>query len=304
MSSTIIVPLDGSPLAERALPYAAALARAGGGSLVLVRAVPFLARPTEETPGQDAFAARDAAAREARAQLRAIAGRLTEAGLAAEAVVRYADAAEAILTEARERGADLIAMATHGRGGLGRWVYGSVAEEVLATASTPILLVRAWHGAAPGAILEAGAIVLVPLDGSALAEAALPLAEQLADDLGGALLLLRAVPRPGLDFGPDALVAPLLAEELAAEETAARNYLERMAGRFARRGRIVRTVALLGEPAAAIEAAGREHGAGLVVMATHGLTGLRRAALGSVADGVVRRGSLPVLLVRPPAAGA
>ena len=153
MPRTILVPLDGSALAERALPYAEALARPGGGRLVLVRAVPYLARPAGDKPFATLAAARDAAAAEAREYLDCAAARLGERGIAAEVAVPYEEEADAILAEAQRAGADLIAMATHGRGGLGRWLYGSVAAEVLASTSLPILLIRTWlpEGAVPPA---------------------------------------------------------------------------------------------------------------------------------------------------------
>ncbi len=200
------------------------------------------------------------------------------------------DEAAGILAVACRAGVDLIVMATHGRSGLGRCVYGSVAEEVLAGAPVPVLLVRAWHGAPPDAALEAGGDVLVPLDGSTLAESALPLAERLADALGSALLLLRVIPRTAHGL-------PLLAETLTAQEAIARTYLATLAGRLDGRNRRILTEVRVGVAAAAIEAAGLEHTAGLVVMTTHGLTGLRRSTLGSVADAVVRQDSLPVLLI-------
>ncbi len=301
MARAMLVPLDGSPLAERALPYAEALARKTGAPLALVRAVPFLARPATDEPYPTLAEARDAAAREARDYLDGVAARLTARGVAAETAVPYADEAEGIIEEARRRGADPIVMATHGRGGLGRWVYGSVAEAVLARTPVPLLLVRAWAPEGAAALAGDRPLLLAPLDGSPFAEAALPVAEGLADRLGGDLLLLRAVLRPGPDFGPGWFAAPLLRDEPAADEGAARDYLRRVAEGFARRGRTVQTELRAGAPAEVIAAIGRERGAALAVMATRGYTGAERALLGSVADATLRHGSLPLLLVRPPA---
>jgi nucleotide-binding universal stress UspA family protein len=303
MFKTILVPLDGSPLAERALPYAEALARAGGGQLLLVRAVPYLARPTGEGSFKTLAAARPAAAAEARAYLEGVAARLGERGVDARVAVPLEEEADGILAEARRAGADLIAMATHGRGGLGRWLYGSVAQEVIASATLPVLLIRAWlpeGGAAPLAVAPR---ILVPLDGSAANEAALPVAEGLAADLGGALVLVRAVARPDLVFAPDALLAPLLQEELAEEQAIAERYLRDVAARLAAPGRPVEAVVRVGRPgldmaAAVIEAVGRECGAALVVMTSHRRAGLERLLLGSVADATLRHGTLPVILVR------
>lgn len=289
---TILVPLDGSPLAERALPYAEALARASGARLALVWASLVRDRPAADEPEARRVA-------EEEAYLAEVARRLAERGLDAETALRFADPAAAIVEEARAQDVDLLVMATHGRGGLGRWVYGSVAEAVLARPPAPILLVRAgapgWEAAWPGERPR----LLAPLDGSAFAEEALPVAESLAEALGGELVVVRAVPRPGLDFGPDWVVAPILEDELANAETEARDYLDRLAARLAREGRAAQAALRVGDPAGVIAAVGRERGAALVVMATHGHTGLGRVVLGSVADAVLRHGTLPLLLVRP-----
>ncbi len=290
MPRTIIVALDGSPLAERALPVAETLSERINGQLVLVRAVPYLSRPEGDARYRTLAAARAAATNEAQGYLDGLVTRLAGRGVAVTALVPEDDEAAGILATARRAGVDLIVMATHGRSGLGRWVYGSVAEEVLAAAPVPVLLVRAWHGTPPDVALETACAVLVPLDGSTLAESALPAAERLADDLGGGLLLLRVVPHSRHEM-------PLSAETIASEEAIARAYLARVAGRLGGQGRRILIEVRVGAAAAAIEAVGLEYAAGLVVMATHGLTGLRRSALGSVADAVVRQDSLPVLLV-------
>jgi nucleotide-binding universal stress UspA family protein len=304
MARTILVPLDGSTLAERALPYAEALARPGGGRLALVRAVPYLARPDGDRPYRTLAAARDAAADEARRYLEGVAARHEERGTAAQVAVPYEEEADAILAEAQRAGADLIAMATHGRSGLGRWLYGSVAQEVLARTRLPTLLIRAWLPEGGATLLANAPRILVPLDGSAANEAVLPVAEGLAADLGGSLVLVRAVARPDLALAPDAFAGPLLREELAEERAAAEAYLREVAARTADAGRPVETVVRVGRPgldmaAAVIEAVGRECGAALVVMTSHRRAGFERLLLGSVADATLRHGTLPVILVRP-----
>lgn len=154
MVTTIAVPLDGSPLAERALLYAEALVRKTGAKLIVVHARPALA-PTWEPrfePGP-------------------VAGRLHSSGVDAEAQVCliYGDeTARAICEAGKERRADLIIMSTHGHGGLRRWGYGSVADAVLRLAQMPVLLVpatcqRPWP---TDLVLR----ILVPLDGLAPAE--------------------------------------------------------------------------------------------------------------------------------------
>ena len=289
---TILVPLDGSSLAERALPFAEVLARASGARLVLPRAS--LVRHRPEPGTEEARIAADEGA-----ELDRHVALLGERGVAAEGVLRFDEAAEAIVSEAETRGADLIVMATHGRGGLGRWVYGSVAEAVLTRTATPVLLVRAWVPQEAATRLADRPRVLVPTDGSDFAAEALPTAAQLAATLEGELVVLHAAPRAGLDFGPDRLVAPLLAEEQERFDAEGRQVLERVAAQLANEGLTAELVLRTGSQAETIEATGREFGAALVVMTTHGYTGLSRAFLGSVADATIRHGTLPLVLVRP-----
>ena len=289
MVKTILVPLDGSSLAERALPYAAALARAADARIVLERVAPPAAGDAEG---------------EARDYLNGVAARLGEPGLSVEIVVAAGEAVAEIAEAARDRSADLLVMATHGRGGLGRWVYGSVAEALLARLPLPILLVRAWLPAPGGALLAERPKLLAPLDGSALAEQALPVAERLADALSGELVLLRVVTRPDAPFAPDWVAGPELGEEFERSKSEAEAYLRRLAEQLARSGRRIQIDVRAGEPgmtteADTIETAGREHGAALVVMTTHGYTGLQRLVLGSVTDAVLRRSTLPVVVLRP-----
>jgi nucleotide-binding universal stress UspA family protein len=139
---TVLVPLDGSRLAEEALGAAIGFARAGA-TLILVRAA-----EAHGTPFADAVEAQVAAIREAELYLASVADRLRRVGVKdVEASVWYGSPVEGIVDAARFRKADLIVMSTHGHSGLGRLILGSVAESVLRATSTPILLLRpdkAW----------------------------------------------------------------------------------------------------------------------------------------------------------------
>lgn len=304
MLEKILVPLDGSPLGERALPVVLALARAAGGRLRLFRAV--LSEPIPGTETPEAEAAEDELLRDAEGYLNRLSEQISERGVHVELGVRgYGlslrgeEVAGLIVEEARRSGAGLIGIATHGRSGLGRWVYGSVAEGVLRHAPLPVLLVRSWQPGTAEADPEERPRVLVPLDGSALAEEALPVAERLADALAGELILLRAVPPPDLVPGPDRLMEPWLGEALQDLETTARTYMEGIHNRYAADDRQVATVVEVGDPVQVIVYASREHGAGLVVMTTHGMTGLTSLMFGSVAAGVLRQGTTPLVVARP-----
>ena len=284
MTLTILVPLDGSPLGEQAMPFAAALAQITPARLILLQAIPELAN--------------------AAGYLEALAGPLRERGLPVETDVVEGRAAPAVVAEARRLGADLLVMASHGRGGLGRLLHGSTAEAVLAAAPAPVLLVRAGRPAPAPGQLGRGLRLVVPLDGSPFAEAALPAAAILAGALGGTIGLLRAVTRE------EVLGAPVLADEghpLLSDEgqaalvwARARDYVRGVAARLEPATGPVEEEIRFGEPDEVILAAGEAHGRALVVMATHGYTGLRAAALGHVATSVLRKASAPLLLVRPP----
>lgn len=296
MLETIVVPLDGSPLAEHALPYAEALARVAGSRVVLVSAVSVDRIPY---PPSDPTAPRDLAESEAEAYLATVVARPTSAPAA---VVAHGDAAQVIEDQVRAHGADLVVMATHGRSGLGRWVYGSVAEAVLTRSSAPVLLVRAWQPAPDAAALADHPRLLVPLDGSAFSEAALPVARAVAEKLAGEVVLMTAVRPSEPNLAADGLVTPdILEGAVRGARAEARRYLAQVAERLVRDlpsnppSRDVR----VGEPAETVVRSARDHGASMVVMATHGFSGVPRLLFGSVAGAILRQGTVPLLLVRP-----
>lgn len=138
----IVVPLDASPIAECVLPVAADLARAGGGSIRLLRVEPLPDNCVDSDGRVVAYADQEMARLEAEAldYLKTVAMRL--GGLTVEPSVRFGDPLDEILKEAAAFGADLIAVTTAGRSGLGRTVLGSVAERVFRKSETPVLLYR------------------------------------------------------------------------------------------------------------------------------------------------------------------
>jgi nucleotide-binding universal stress UspA family protein len=318
MFRTILVPLDGSTLSESALPYAEDLARGAGARLLLVRAVRQVG--FAQAAGQTFSSGLQQAVRGAQAgrytgderpeeapdaliqvedYLRRVATALAERGVHTDILPSDQDAATAILDGVSARDVDLVAMATHGRSGLGRWVYGSVAERVLAHCPVPLLLVRAWTR--PRALVPPGgpARVLVPLDGSDFAQAALPVAIRLAQQLGGDVLLAQVVSVPREGLLEDAAAAH---EREAAGITQAEYSLRQLADRLALEhpGVAFRVTARVDEhPPDGIAAAAALEQATVMVMSTHGRTGLGRALLGSVAGGLVRQEEMPLVLVRP-----
>ena len=231
--------------------------------------------------------------------LTARAAALREAGLDVAIIVRDGSPAEQIIAEAEHDHDTLIALATHGYSGLRRWALGSVADKVLHAATSPVFLLRAV--AQPPAGVRPWKRILAPLDGLALAEQVLPLAIELASRARAELMLLHvAVPLidyvPGLSpFSrpiPPSIAFPELLREQAQQQLAA------TINRFGTHDVVITPVVLFGYPAEAIVDAAIDYQTDLIVMATHGYSGLRRWALGSVADKVLHASPVPLLLVR------
>jgi nucleotide-binding universal stress UspA family protein len=281
MARVLIVPLDGSECAEAALPWAALLARTQSLPLVLLRVVP---PPYLVAPGFDGtlpylspatYEKLEQAEREAAAgYLATVQARLAAEGATVETVTREGLPADTILDVADERGAAAIVLATHGRGGLRRLVLGSVAERIVAQAMIPLLLVRATEGAPPPT--AALRRLLVPLDGSALAERALDLAAAIAPPDATRVLVRVVVPvehaMPGV--GAVGTYVDVEATERAAAAAAA--YLDDV--RQTLRGDyVVQTAVRRGQPAAEILAAARDTEASLIVLSTHGRAGCSAA---------------------------
>lgn len=266
----------------RAVPYAAALARATNGRLILTQAY-------VDGPGRE----------QAEAELAYVAAQLEQHDIPVGTDARFGDPGKVIKTVCEEEHARVLVMSTHGRSGIGRWVYGSVADEVLRHATVPVLLVPPhtvvpWPGNTGSRPMR----VLVPLDGSDLSEAALPAAQELASVLKASLVLMQVVPLPVATYPYDPGLA-YYAFDPEAQLAEARAYLESVAQPLVAAGMDVQVHTESGFPAPAIAAAAREKVADVIVMATHGRSGLARLMLGSTTTGVVQQASVPVLLVRP-----
>jgi nucleotide-binding universal stress UspA family protein len=292
MFRTILVPFDGSPLAEHALPWAAQIAgRAGAGIRLVCVAEPQALGHV--TPGGhcDERAALDLAAWRLRRQV---------PGCPVQTAVLEGPVAQTLAEYAAAAQADLIVMATHGRGAFSRFWLGSVADELLRRSPAPVLVLRPAAGAAPSNYAAPQVRhILVPLDGTAVAEAALPPAAALARLFGAGLHLVRAVePVPVPAAVPDLAAGRPPVTELAAR---ARAYLGRAAGRLRAADLPVDTHVAAHDflESAAPAVLEEAEGADLIVMATHGRGRVARFLLGSVADQVVRGADVPVLVVRP-----
>jgi nucleotide-binding universal stress UspA family protein len=191
-------------------------------------------------------------------------------------------------------------MATHGRSGIRRFMMGSVAEKVLRGGTTPLLLVRAGDA---GATREEPALksIVVPLDGSELAETVLPAVEALAKPLNLAVMLFRAYAIPyGAYSTGDGFYDPVHLDSFLAQlRSEASDYLEAKAVELRRRGIAdVSCCAKEGLTADEVIKFAKEAQNNLVAMCSHGRSGVKRWALGSVTENVVRHSGDPVLVIR------
>ena len=307
MKRTILVPLDGSAQAETVLPHAVAAARATNSTITLLQVVASssVLEATIWPAGVPVGSMIDSAEerRIAYAYLQTTASKLHASGVAFTTLVLEGDPATEIVNRARSEAAvSMIAMATHGRNGLGRWVFGSVAEKVLHGASVPLLLVRIQAEPRPVPVAPATGgykTILVPLDGSRFAEQALVQAADLAAHSAARLLLVTVVPTlEDIIYASGGMVPYWLSVDQEATARAARREIDIVAHCLQAEGIRAHGIVARGWPAEAILSTAAEEQADLIVMATHGRTGIGKFWLGSVAMKVVQRATRPLLLVR------
>jgi nucleotide-binding universal stress UspA family protein len=288
MFARILVATDFSAPSEAAFAYGRSLAESTGASLhvlhvvdnMFMRAV--LANPRDyET----------AALRQMQDRMPAQAGGPT----AVLAVERSDEPADEITSYARLHEIELIVMGTHGRGRMAHLLLGSVAETVARTAPCPVLTMRE-AAPAPGAD---GFRILVPTDFSPCSDAALGYAKRIAARLRGSICLLHVfehsavAPSPGSElFIPE---PPQMRQERAAN---AQSQLARRVLADSRSRVKVTTDVLFGPTGAMITAYAGDHGFDVIIMGTHGRTGLAHLLMGSVAESVIRTAPCPVLTVK------
>jgi nucleotide-binding universal stress UspA family protein len=308
MISTILVPLDGSAMAEAAVPYAQELLPAGG-KLVLLRVLPEFDLLLTEFLGtlEEEFAEEGEAERETAQEVLSLAAkRFAGTGLHPVTEVRRGDPASQILQAVARHQVDLVSMTTHGRGAAGRATYGSVADRVARESPVPVLMIR------PDACAHEPPLIrrlLVPLDGSTLAEAALPLAGETAKRLGVPVHLVQAVDTAAAlaSLSGEGLFAispsgEVYQQMVDALQQGAQQTLQGAAAQLQGEGVAASREVLSGSPYLAIAEATKP--GDVIVMTSHGRSGVLRWLLGSVAEKLVREAPVPVLLVPTPGRGA
>lgn len=305
MYKSLLVPLDGSKFAEQAIPLALSIARKSKATLRLVQIhVPYVYVDSMVT--LDAPLDRELRAREAR-YLESVGNRVRqESGLTVQTAIIDGAIADVLSSDARNAKVDLIVMTTHGRGPLSRFWLGSVADQLVRSAPVPVLLVRPQEtpaGRAEPSVLEH---LLIPLDGSPLAEQILEPARELACLTQAEITLLRVIrPLDAVDESPADKILAGMSEKMIRQlhelheqvRREAEDYLKRLAEQLRSRGAKVRTSVVTEERVAeTILSQARANSQDVIALSTHARHGLARLFLGSVADKVLRGAATPVLV--------
>jgi nucleotide-binding universal stress UspA family protein len=303
MKGAIMVPLDGSAFGEQALPLARQLARKARAELHLVHV---------HQPVQPAVYVQDIAvytgqleeeARDREAEyLASVANRSAElAGVVVRRALLDGPVAPALARYAEEEGVGLVVMTTHGRGGLSRAWLGSVADALVREATIPVLVLRPRDGATAEDEPREIRRILIPLDGSPLAEQILEPAIELGRLMDAEYTLLQVVVPPFVLMPPTSavVVEPEAEADGGVGPHASEQYLAKVAARLREEGhRVKAVVETYPNAAQAVLDYAKQNEIDLIAMSTHGRTGFSRIALGSVSDKVLRGADVPVLLRR------
>jgi nucleotide-binding universal stress UspA family protein len=292
----LLVPLDGSALAETVLPHAVAMAEALGARITLLRVVSMPRDgPASAVVDPLTWQMRKA---EAGAYLDQVGERLQDIGLHTRQILAEGDPAEQIVDLAHAEGVNLIIVSSHGLSGLSEWNVSSVVQKVVLRAYMGVMIVRAYRQA-PG---ELSGLryerLMVALDGSQRAESVLSLATALASFHGCQLLLVHVVNRPEVPRR-----APLTEEESGLVERLVElnrekgsEYLRDLQSRVG--GGAETRLLVSHSPAAALHELVEQEGIDLVLLSAHGYSGGRKWPYGSVALNFVAHGSTPLVIVQ------
>ncbi len=296
MFQHLVVPLDGSALAECVLPHSVAMARALGGRITLLQVVE-QAGPAGRPRAIDPLEWHYSEA-EAGAYLNAVAERLRLAGLPAGQLILQGDPAEQVIDHAHAENAELIVVSSHGRSGLSGWNVSSVVQKILARAYTSILLIPAYYPVTAGISDLRYQRLLVPLDGSPRAECVLPFVAALVAQYASQVLLAYIVHAPELPRrAPASREDTELANALTERNRLEGNrYLEELRSRLPypaeARLRVEENVA------ATLQQMALDEKVDLVLLSAHGYSGSTRWPYGSQTTSIIMYGNTPLLVVQ------
>lgn len=283
MFERILVTLDGSELAEHALPYAVELANACASEIFLVKVCQ--GEEANFSPASQAYLKRqaeqlkDRLARQVRIKTAVLLGR------PAQEIVRYT----------AENNIDLVIMTSRGRSGIASWLLGSTANEVIHSVKIPLLVIKVAKSTSITVKLRR---LLIPLDGSERGEAILPYAGELAEKLSSEVILIRIVALGthvhtvgGLDF------VYFKDKDLERMKAEAQEYLNKVCARLRQKIKATSPEVRTGEPHLEIMKYAEEHDCDLIAMASHGHSSVEQWAYGSVTYKILLHSTKPVLLL-------
>lgn len=296
MLDHILVPLDGSPLAECVLPHTVALAQAFDARITLLQVLG-QAQAAGRTPVVNPL---DWHIRKAEAEsyLDGVVPRLREIGLQTEKALLEGRAAERIVEFAQEQGASLIVLSSHGRSGLSGWNISGVVQKIILRACMPTMIVRAYQSVTSNLTGLRYKRLLIPLDCSQRAECVLPLATTLARFHESQLLLTHVVCRPEMPrHAPHTQEEIELAHQLTElNRTEAHKCLRQLQSRLHSDAQI--RLLVNDNVAPALHELVRQEDIDLVVMSAHGYSGGAQWPYGSVALNFIAYGTTPLLIVQ------
>ena len=290
MYERIAVPLDGSNLAELALPYAERLAGAFGSELILL----LVSEPAESEHRHMQQLYIEKMADLAKSNLKGKA-------VTVKAVILSGESAKEIVDYAERNNISLIIMASHGRSGIMAWAIGSVGNKVLQMINMPILLVRAKTPNIEASTEKLFSRILIPLDGSELGEAALPYVQELSNKLSTEVTLLQVVaPGKHVHTIGGLNYVPFKEQILESMKTEAIQYLEKVSQKLTGTKAITKRELRIGDAAHEIIEFADETNTSLIAMSTHGYSGVKQWIMGSIAQKILQAGSKPILFVKAP----
>jgi len=294
MYERILTLVDGSTLSELILPYVEELGERFGSEIILLHV--YSPKSSSVSHKYETYIQQVAKAVKEQLGEKAKVKPILLSGKANREIVDYS----------KKGNIDLIAMVTHGKFGIKRWVLGSTADKVIRETSKPVLLIRAET---PLATREKGIMnnILAPLDGSKLSEVILPYVEALATGtttkVNPEVTLLQVIaPAYYIPSGRAVTQVSYSKTEIEQLKAKAKNYLERAGNRLKSKAITVKCEVAIGDAAEKIIEVTYKINANLIAMSTHGYSGFNRLFLGSTADRVLHHGNTPLLLVRPPEA--
>lgn len=309
MYRRMLVPLDGSQLAETVCTYATELAGRLDIDVVLLH----VSSPTVQGLVSMELAYIEHMAELAKHQVKETQKKTDgeqkskPVKVTGELVVGYA--ADEILRYAEENAIDLIVLASHGRSGLKRWTVGSVAGKVMSSSKIPVWLIQAGTHEEIPYDKWPGRTLIVPLDGSELAESVLPHVETLAAQRGTEpvdVVLVRIAEPMNIPtyYSPDMSGVSLnwgnfIQQETIRRKQAAKDYLAEVEKRLKKKNIAVKSVVIEGKPNDEVVDYANKTPFSMIIMATHGRSGLSRLVYGSVAANILHGATRPIFIVKP-----